>query len=53
MAHIALFLGTVGGWFVLIIIILKILCDRQKELLLIREIKTELESVKAEIKLLK
>jgi hypothetical protein len=53
MAHLALFLGTVSGWFVLILIIFKILCDRQKELLLIRDIKIELESVKAEIKSLK
>jgi hypothetical protein len=53
MAHITLFLGTFLGWIVLILIVLKTLCDRQKELLLIKDIKNDIESVKEEIKSLK
>jgi len=52
MANLNLYLiiGSIVIWLIIVILIYKLFCDRYRELKLINEIKTDVKSVREEIK---
>ena len=53
MANLTLIIGSIIGWFIIVVIIFKVFCDRKRELEMIRDIRKDIRSVKDEIKTLK